>query len=382
MSRPLSVLLLSVLMVAGFVVSCAQAREDEVAASSSASGGGGSGLSTAELEAVLQDILAQDPQEAQLSFPLTRHMMGQWSTVWTHACPPKGEHLVSSKGTITVSNLTQMSFSFFPAARYLSDFDNKAVHVNLQGEGVEVPYAPFLRAGAIPGIGRRGGRDISLGYQICTISRNQIRTFTEQTKFLGEETETTVLRGFVFEELRDDEGKVLVLDRCVEGLNRNFNFIVTAVGEPLTEEERTSHATQPSQLTRKLRLVRIQFRLPGSMKCQTEDSIAYQHADIDAIREAAPQPYDYASDEAWEVLLWTRSDPIYQSFLDRHFAMLVFAVLFIFFRIYTGYRYNSQKLEIQRGLLEQVQAGEQKCKEEIMAEVKQRQSAGGKKAKK
>jgi len=343
-------------------------------------------LSAEELEKLVEDILTSDSSATSSAptFYFTRHMLGSWTSVWTHACPPKGDAVVSSTGTVTVSNISSMSFKFHPATRYLPNFDNREVVVDLQGEGARYPYAPFLRSGAIPGIGKRGGRDASLGYQLCTVTKNRINTFTEETKMLGEETETIVHRGFIFEEHIDSDGKVLVLDRCVDGLNRNFNFILTTVGEPLPQEETNVAATSYSDLTRKLRLVRMQFRLPGSMKCQKEDGVALQTADIDEIRSAAPSPYDYAADEAWDVVQWTRADPVYQSFFDRHFAMLVFAVLFIFFRIFTGYRYNSQKLEIQKSFLQEVQADEEKNKQAILAAAaaqQQQQRKGGKGAK-
>jgi hypothetical protein len=150
--------------------------------------------------------------------------------------------------------------------------------------------------------------------------------------------EVRVMRGFLFEVF----DVPLVLDRCVDGLNRNYNLVVTTVGVPVPQPEETNAELFDASLE----YVRWQFRLPGrNLRCGGEGLPGPEHVGWD------DEHHDAAADDAYDVLTWERSSKRPKSFYERHFGIILFGVLFIFFRVFTSYRYHTQRVKIEREFL-------------------------------
>lgn len=286
----------------------------------------------------------EDTASNTLPLVVSRHMLGRWESTRTHACSAR-----VTKGSLFFGNETNQYFA------WRDDGGNK-IDVPIMGEGTSSQFLPFLQ-----NIDKKRGMGEvvfgNYGYQICTSRSNIIETPSDHSRNWGPLTETRVMRGFIFD-VPADGSEPLVLDRCVEGINRNYNVIVTTVGAPIP-----SDMTGPGPMTRHIRLVRWQIRLPGNMKCEPD---AFNSVDDAAL------VYDRASTDAFDTFVWTRSEPPLKSFWEENFNMLVFATLFIFFRMYTGYRYSSQKLKVQKEFLKEVSQEEAKQKETILAAAKKK----------
>lgn len=298
------------------------------------------------------EVNVEDEPLLPLPLVVSRHLEGRWNALWTEGCTQR-----LTKGSLYFRNETAQWFAWRKPS-------GDKVDVDISGEGTVYGFLPFLQH--VPRPKSSGAKEMRYGYQICTQTKNMIPTPSDENRW-GLVTEVRVMRGFVFE-VDSDGADVLTLDRCVDGLNRNYNFFVTTVGQPVEEEE-----TGPGPLTRKIRLVRWQLRLPGNAKC---DHMVQPVDTASTIQLGADVG---AASDAFDTLLWTRSEPPVKSFFEEHFAMIVFAGLFIAFRIFVSFRFHSQKLTIQREFLKEVADEESRTKETILKEADKKKAIDGKK---
>lgn len=258
-------------------------------------------------------------------FVVSRHLQGRWSSTWTSACVRRQitQHLFFENETHQVIGWRDPNSA--------QKFD-----LSIAGEGTNLPYLPFLQQILRP---RLKGVRVSYGYQLCTMSRQSNDNLGDDKDLYGPTTEVRVLRGFVFEVDENNVEAAFILDRCVDGLNRNFNLFLTTVGAPI--DPSVEAAATP--MTQNIRMVRWQLRLPGNIKCGEGDAQPPVVSD-DGV-------YDRAADSAFDVMVWTRTELPARSFLDEHFSMIVFGGLFIVFRLFAGYRAQSQIMKNRKTLM-------------------------------
>mmetsp|Transcript_55687 Transcript_55687/g.63940 ORF Transcript_55687/g.63940 Transcript_55687/m.63940 type:complete len:352 (+) Transcript_55687:89-1144(+) len=314
-------------------------------------------LTEQDIETALNDLVSGGVEltPRDVAVVLSKRMGGRWTSTWTHACSHK-----VTKGHVAFLNASKMFFAYRRE-------DGEKVDESISGEGITVPYLPFMKR--FPRPYTNGEVELNYGYQLCTSLKYTIATPSDGIRTFGPESEVRVMRGFVFEDTYDDEGRSLVhdtLDRCVEGLNRNYNFFVTTIGTPFDDTESVD-LTHP--LAQNLRYVKWQFRLPGITTCDAAQIPKDESFTLSSGSDIG------ASDDAFDTLVWVRSDPPQPgSFFDEHYHMLAFGFLFIVFRIYTSYRFHSQKHTIQKSFLQEVTAEETKMKKAMLEKTNLRKT--------
>lgn len=271
------------------------------------------------------DTMQDDDSIPASLFVVSRHLQGRWSSTWTSACTRK-----QTIGNLFFENETSQFFSWRDPS------SGKKFDLPIDGEGSLVPYLPFLKQIPRP---RLKGVRVSYGYQLCTSLTQQLENLGEEKETFGPTSEIRVMRGFVFEVDENNLDVAVSLDRCVGGINRNYNLFLTTVGAPIDD----SDAAAVAPMTKHIRMVRWQFRLPGNIKCG-EGSSDRTFIDDNGV-------FDRAADDAFDVMVWTRTELPMRSFLDQHFSMIVFAGLFIVFRMFTSYRVTSQQMQNRRTLM-------------------------------
>ncbi|CUF66564.1 membrane-associated protein, putative [Bodo saltans] len=309
----------------------------------------------AEEAAIVVDETSSDSAEADplppSLFVLSRHLQGRWSSTWTTACVRR--------------QITQNYFFENETNQFLGWRDpnsNQKFDISLAGEGTSLPYLPFLQQIKRP---RLKDVRVSYGYQLCTMAAESHNNLGEEKNLFGPVTEVRIARGFVFEVDENNVEAAFVLDRCVGGLNRNFNLFLTTVGAPIAASEEAS----VSPMTQQIRLVRWQYRLPGNVKCGEGEHEPPVVAD-DGI-------YDRAADDAFDVMVWTRTELPQSSFLEQHFSMIVFGGLFIVFRLFAGYRAQSQIMKNRKTLMAGVTEEVAANKSAFLKSLKEDEKKGG-----
>ena len=270
---------------------------------------------------------------------LSRHMAGRWKVQWKHGC--------TSLTTTGHADFRSSSDAIWNHR----DTDGNVVAREIHGEGSNLSYIPFLTLLEKP----KTGRTEDYAYQICSESLVSVPTGNRDPNGELEGlalTETRVFRGFVGEKIGDS----FFLDRCAGGNNKNYNFFVTTIGEPLIAGEEIAG---PS--TRKFYEVRFQFRLPGRVGCAPETRLhdASSGAAPTKPRDASNQFWNDATkdalvDEGFDIIVFKRNDRRTKGLIESGNAVMIFSVLFILVRVYTSYRYNSKKLETRHDILKEV----------------------------
>jgi hypothetical protein len=317
---------------------------------------------------VLSLLSAAEPQEAETAWRpivLTQHMAGRWDVAWHHGCSG-----LTTPGTAVFTSPTDMSWIH-------RNYSTGGLETRLiNGEGSNLTYIPLLTGVERPKHGDLG----SYAYQLCDSSVMTVDTPNRDPfKPLGSlvVTETRVFRGFVSELMGD-----FFLGRCAGGKNKNYNFFVTTVGEPLGDLETAAGEAGEGggffELTRKFQEVKFQFRLPGKVGC-AEETLAHplghqkrKPSDFKASIYWNDKKKDTLVDEGYEIIAFSRSDYRINSnnankgFLHSGNAVMMFAGLFMVVRVYTSYRVHRKKLETRQEIMR-----------DVSAEARQLRSGGG-----